>query len=120
MKARDLIVIGAVLLIAALAYAAGALRGAPPAFAVIRVGNEVYRSVPLDEYGSVTIDQGDGRINVVTIGPEGVFMESSSCKNQLCVRQGVVNLQNAEELALGRWIICLPNGVSVELAEGGE
>ena len=49
----------------------------------------------------------------------GVRMESSSCKNQICVKQGTISLETADELALGRWIICLPNGVSVELSEDG-
>ncbi|HWQ57722.1 MAG TPA: NusG domain II-containing protein [Clostridia bacterium] len=120
MKKKDLLIIGTALLLAALIYVATQLGKAPPAYAVIYVGDAVYRTVPLDEYGSVTIDQGDGKLNVVTIDENGVHMASSTCKNQLCVRQGAISPDGAEDLPLGRWIICLPNGVSVELTENAK
>ena len=119
MKKKDLIILGAVLLAAVLLYAATTLTQSPPAYGIIYVGDEVFRKVPIDEYGSVTVDQGGGKVNVVTIDENGVRMESSSCKNQICVKQGTISLETADELALGRWIICLPNGVSVELSEDG-
>lgn len=120
MKKKDLFIIGAALLAAGILYIATAWRNAPAAFVIIYVGSEVYAKVPIDEYQTVTVDQGDGKVNVVTIDEEGVFMESASCKNQFCVRQGHVSLEKADALPLGRWIVCLPNGVTVELSEDGE
>lgn len=120
MKKKDWIIIGAVLLAAVVAYFATSLTSKPPAYVIIYVGGEVYRKVPIDDYCSITIDQGDGKVNVVTIDENGVKMACSSCKNQLCVKQGYINMETADELPLGRWIICLPNGVSVELSEDGE
>lgn len=54
-------------------------------------------------------------MNVVEIFKGGVRMQSASCHNQLCVQQGDVTPQSAAHAALKNWIVCLPNGVSIEL-----
>lgn len=42
-------------------------------------------------------------------------MESSTCENQDCVEQGTVTFDNLNSRILGRFIICLPNYVTLEL-----
>lgn len=42
-------------------------------------------------------------------------MHSASCKNQDCVHQGDVTLDNYNNRVLNNWIICLPNQVTIEL-----
>jgi hypothetical protein len=80
--------------------------------------NEPYRRVSLSEDQTIRVDQGDGRVNEIKIKDGGVSMDYSTCKNQDCVREGVVTDESRKHRALGDWIVCLPNGVAVELTEG--
>lgn len=118
MKKRDGIIIAAVLLLAFGVWLLLWLT-APKAqgTVVIRVGGEVYGSYAIDDYRTVTVDQGDGRVNVVVIDKSGVHMESSTCKNQICVQTDTISPDTADSLVLEKWIVCLPNGVSVELTD---
>jgi len=81
-------------------------------------GGEPYQRVPLNEDRSIRIDQGDGRVNVIEIKDGGVQMAYSTCINQDCVHEGVVTDESRKRRALGDWIVCLPNAVSIELVEG--
>lgn len=82
---------------------------------VITVEGKEYARVPLSRPQTVTIDQGDGRVNVVEISDHGAVMASSTCKNQQCVHMGEVTLDNWEIRPNQAFIICLPNRVTVEL-----
>ena len=82
---------------------------------VITVEGEEYARVPLSRPQTVTIEQPDGRVNVVEISDRGAVMLSSTCHNQLCVHMGEVTVDNWEFRANQAFIICLPNRVSVEL-----
>ena len=121
-KKRDGFILGGVLLLALLAFAASRLLApqTPSAIVTVFVGGSEYRSVRADDYQTITIDQGNGKVNVVVIDERGVRMESSTCKNQICVHHGVVDPKNADKLLLDNWIICLPNGVTVEVTPAGE
>ena len=83
----------------------------------IYVGDELYKEISLSEDQTVIIEQQDCK-NVIRIENGGVFMQESTCRNQDCIEQGTVTPENAGSRALGNWIICLPNKVSVELAPG--
>ncbi|MDL2259063.1 NusG domain II-containing protein [Eubacteriales bacterium OttesenSCG-928-K08] len=85
---------------------------------VIYINSKEYTRVALGEDQVVEIDQSNGKINKVTITADGAFMSYSTCENQNCVLQGSVTLDNYAQRALGEWIICLPNQVTVELIEG--
>lgn len=87
-----------------------------PALVRVYVREELYAEVPVTSYQTLVVDQEDGKVNQITIDREGVHMASSTCKNQICVETGVLR-PGAEALAANNWIVCLPNGVSVELAE---
>ena len=123
---KDLWIIGGVLLAALVALLlmrpwtrAGRETGVT---VIIHLHDTVYARVPADRYQTITIDQGDGKVNIVEIGPAGVCMHASTCKNQICVKQGTLDPAQLDALPLNNWIVCLPNGVSVELAaeeEGG-
>ena len=117
----DWFIVGGVLLVALLAVFAVRLTAPKSAEATVTVylHGEVYAEAGADEYQTITIDQGDGKVNVVVIGESGVYMESSTCKNQICVHHAVIDPHNADEMLLDNWIVCLPNGVSVEVT-GGE
>jgi len=81
---------------------------------IIRVGNEPYRTVDLQTPQIITIEQNDSK-NVLQISSEGIRMIEASCENQDCIEQGLLNMDNFRQRALGNYIICLPNTVSVEL-----
>lgn len=122
MKKRDWLIVGGVLLLALLAFLLVRLSapGSAGATVTVYVRGEVYAKVDADDYQTITVDQGDGKVNVVVIDESGVRMESSTCKNQICVHHGVIDPHNADELLLDNWIVCLPNGVSVEVSGAGE
>lgn len=66
----------------------------------------------------MVIEQEGGCRNIIVVTEEGVFMESSTCENQVCVDQGVIRYENRGSFIGANWIICLPNKVSIELAGG--
>jgi hypothetical protein len=123
MKKKDILLICGVLLLALLAFFASRLLAPQGSDAeiTIYVGGEVYAKVLADDYQTITVDQGDGKVNVLVIDESGVHMESSTCKNQICVNHRVIDPRKTDELLLDRWIVCLPNGVAVEVtgAEDG-
>jgi len=122
MKKKDVLLILGVLLLALLAFGASRLLAPASSGATVTVyvGGEEYAKVRADDYQTITIDQGDGKVNVLVIAENDVHMESSTCKNQICVHHSPIDPQQADELLLDNWIVCLPNGVSVEVtgAEG--
>ncbi len=122
MKKRDWIIVAGVLLLALLAFAASRLLApaTPSATVTIFVGGTQYRQVRADDYQTITIDQGDGKKNVVVIDEGGVRMEFSTCKNQICVHHATIDPDSADQLLLDNWIVCLPNGVTVEVTPAGE
>ena len=86
------------------------------AWLLITVGNTTYSPVPLKQEGNYTIRQDGGKkVNVIHVTTDSVTMASSTCDNQLCVGEGTVTLENKETRILGGYIICLPNGVTLEL-----
>lgn len=86
-----------------------------PAAVIIYLGSQVYDVLPLEE-NTVTIDQGDGRVNEIAITDSSVVMASATCENQNCVHQGEVTLENYETRVLGTYIMCLPNQVTINLS----
>ena len=117
MKKKDILLICGVLLLALAAFFASRLLlpKSSGAEVTVYVGGEVYAKVSADDYQTITVDQGDGKVNVIVIDASGVRMDSSTCKNQICVRHSTIDPAQADELLLDHWIVCLPNGVSVEV-----
>jgi len=121
MTGRDLLLALAVIALALVLYFVFARTKTASATYVnvyVGSGDEPYEHVPLNEPRSIRIDQGDGRVNVIEIKDGGVQMAYSTCQNQDCVHQGVVTDESRHSRALGDWIVCLPNGVSIQLTEG--
>lgn len=84
----------------------------------VGTGGAPYSHVPLNEDRTIRIDQGGGKVNEIEIKDGGVRMAYSTCQNQLCVHEGVVTDESRRHRALGDWIVCLPNGVSIEMVDG--
>ncbi len=53
--------------------------------------------------------------NVIHVTDSGVYMESATCENQDCVKQGYVTVENRETRVLSNMIICLPQQVTLQL-----
>lgn len=84
--------------------------------AIIYLNGEEYARMSLYIEDTLCIDQGDGKINIVeTDGRGGVRMQSSSCKNRICIDHGWLYASGADN---AEWIVCLPNGISICIAEG--
>ena len=71
--------------------------------------------IPLNEDNAFRISQADGSENVVHIGKDSFFMESSNCENQTCVQEGEVTLANRDTRVLLNMVICLPHNIRLEL-----
>ena len=81
----------------------------------ITVNGQWYADEPLGEEREIEIVQSDGKRNVIHILEDGFFMQFSTCDNQLCVHEGTVTVENYYRRALQNRVLCLPNGVSLEL-----
>ena len=81
----------------------------------MNTGSSAYSPIPLNGDNSFRIAQQDGSENVIHIGENSFYMESSNCKNQNCVGQGEVTLENRESRPLFNMVICLPHNLSLEL-----
>ena len=86
----------------------------------VNTGSSAYSPIPLNGDNSFRITQQDGSENVIHIGENSFYMESSNCKNQNCVGQGEVTLENRESRPLFNMVICLPHNLSLELLTRAE
>lgn len=84
-------------------------------YLIVNTNSSAYSPIPLTEDNSFRITQQDGSENVVHIGKDSFYMESSNCDNQNCVEQGEVTLENREKRLLFNMVICLPHNLSLEL-----
>ena len=81
----------------------------------IILNNRVWGIEPLGEERDITVDQGNGVVNVIHLQEDGFYMASSTCDNQLCVGEGTVTLTNWRERILGPDVFCLPHNLILEL-----
>ncbi len=85
------------------------------AYLYIILNNRLWGIQALGEERDVTVDQGDGVVNVIHLLPDGFYMASSTCDNQLCVMEGTVTVDNYHSRILGGSVLCLPHGLDLEL-----
>ena len=101
--------------------AAAETAAVPRAWLLITVDGKSYAPYPLTKTGDYTVNQKQKNAkNVIHVTPDSIRMASSTCDNQLCVTEGVVTLDNKASRVLGNYIICLPNGVTLELLDRDE
>ena len=79
--------------------------------AQIRSDGKLIAVVDLSKDAEYRTDYGDDW-NVVAVRDGKIFVESSSCANQDCVRRGAANG--------GAPIVCLPNRLVIEFSEGSD
>ncbi len=90
------------------------------AFLLIRSKQSASVPIPLNEDYSFTIRQQDGSENVIHVGMNSFYMESSNCDNQNCVEEGTVTLENMNSRILFNMILCLPHELSLEMLTPAE
>ncbi len=109
-RRKDVFLLIGVLVVALAAFLlTPLLRPAPGAEVLITLDGREYARVHLGSRQAVLIDCGDGESNVLLVEEDGMYMESATCRDQLCVQQGRVSTENYLERALGGDIICLPH-----------
>lgn len=118
-RKRDLIMIAVVLCVALILFGVALLTRSGQTLSgnvEIYIGGTFYTSVPLGETRKISVGQDNGYLNIVEVDETGARMVFASCKNQLCLQQGEVTIDNWTRRSLGRSIICLPNQVTIVLA----
>ena len=115
MRRRGLVVVGCALALALVLFLL--TRPGDPATGrvLISVDGTPFAEGRVGQPQDIVIRGRNGEENIVRITENGVYMASSTCKNQLCVRQGEVTRENLRRRALGGRVICLPNRVIVEM-----
>ena len=80
---------------------------------VVKVNGEVYGKYSLTKDRTITVNR-DGHMNKITIKGGKVQVSKSNCKNQVCVKQGLISTTHQN-------IVCIPNRVVVSIeGKGGE
>ncbi len=93
----------------------------PRGWLLVTVDNRTYKPYPLTKTGDYTINQKRKKaVNVIHVTEDSIQMASSTCDNQNCVGEGIVTLENKADRILGNYIVCLPNGVTLELLNAQE
>lgn len=113
-KKNDIILIGAILVLALLAYMGMTLfQGANThdAEAVVLIDGVEYGSFPLDTDVVERIELPDGSYNVLEITDGKADVTEASCPDGICVNHRAVSRQNQS-------ITCLPNKLVVEIRNG--
>ena len=109
MKKKDLILAGAVLLLAGILSLALRLPKTENGNTMkVTVDGEVYGTYSLAENQTVKIQTGHGT-NVLVIENGSVHMEEADCPDGYCKRQGTISRVNET-------IVCLPNQVVAEVS----
>lgn len=103
MKKNDLILIGAILLVVAIAFAATALTKEDGAYVVVKVDGEEVGKYSLSVDGEYELN---GGTNILRIEDGAAYLTEANCPDHLCVKQGKID-------KTGETITCLPNKLTV-------
>ena len=76
-------------------------------FVVVKVNGEIYGKYSLSKDRTITVNR-NGHMNKITIKGGKVQVSKSSCKNQICVKQGSISTTHQS-------IVCIPNRVVVSI-----
>ncbi len=107
---NDIILVAVVLLLAAAGFMLSNILKSEGVYAVVKVeGKEAYKYA-LTENVRTVITSDNGNRNVFVIENGQAFIESASCKDQICVKHKKIKNE-------GESIICLPHKVVVEITD---
>ncbi|MPM74401.1 hypothetical protein SDC9_121389 [bioreactor metagenome] len=106
---RDLILIGAIALLALALFGVSRLLNAGPAeMVVVTVDSQEYARLPLKEDARLLITAQRGQTNLLVIENSTARISEASCSNQVCVNTGRIS-------EAGEIIVCLPHKVVVSI-----
>jgi hypothetical protein len=103
MKKRDLILIGAILAIALVAFAIVQMLSEDGAYVSVRIDGKEVATYSLSIDGEYALN---GGTNVLRIENGKAYLISADCPDHLCVHQGKIDQH-------GETITCLPNRLTV-------
>ncbi len=103
MKKNDIILIGAVLLVAIVTALVVFLSGETGAYVVVRVDGEEVGKYSLSQDGEYSLN---GGTNILIIENGAAYLIEANCPDHLCIKQGKINKN-------GQTITCLPNKLTV-------
>ena len=86
----------------------------------IWMGNEMMGAFPFENAHTIVVRQADGSENIIRMTGSAVYMEDATCRNHDCVQMGEITMENLETRVMGGFIVCLPQGVMIEVREEGE
>ncbi|MCM1024736.1 MAG: NusG domain II-containing protein [Prevotella sp.] len=110
-RAKDIILIGAVLAAAAAWYFLTGTFSSGNVRAVITRGGETVAELSLNRDGDYSFaETGD---MVFTVREGGISVTESGCPDKICVRTGSIS-------RLGESVVCVPNRMAVTLKGGSE
>lgn len=107
-KLRELIVIGAVLLVSAAALLIPKLYGGGAEAAVIRCGDETY-TMPLSEDGEFTLEMSGDTVYEISGGR--IRIKNALCPDRHCEKTGFIS-------SPGESIICVPERIIITVENG--
>lgn len=84
-----------------------AMRASAPSTVIVRRDNTVLARYPIDHDVVFTIEGREGPLSI-RIANKGVLVTHASCKNQVCVRTGIITRPFQQ-------IICAPNHIIIEI-----
>ena len=108
----DIILIAALLLAGGIIAALVLLGADKGGYAVVRVGGETVKELPLDKDAVFEITGAGGGSNILVIQGGSAWMEDADCPDKLCVKMGKIS-------RTGQSIVCLPHKVTVEITGAG-
>lgn len=108
MKKREGILIGGILLLAAVGFLfVAVLQRHAGSIAIVTVDGKEYGRYSLYQEKRIELDTEQG-YNVLVVTGEGIYMEEADCPDQICVHQGEIHMENET-------IVCLPHRIVVEI-----
>ena len=117
MKKRDIAVIGVIILLALLLWTITRFSSTDSSrgYAQVYLDGLPYAELSLASDELLTITQDDGKINQIEVSAGRIRMRSANCPDHTCVACGWLDPADRHLLPDDRWIVCLPNRVSIEL-----
>ena len=110
----DLLLIGALLLLAAALYGWQLFTRRQGGEAVVYVNGEKTAAYPLSRDATIRLTGAEGEgYNILTIVNGSAFVTEASCPDKLCVHMHPIRYA-------GESILCLPNRVEIRVEGGGD
>ena len=105
---NDLILIGALTIIALVPLAAFPFSLAHEKKIVVKVGGEIVRELSLTAEENFTVEAGGGK-NILEVKDGAVRVAAADCPDKICVKRGAIK-------DVGEVIACAPHKVLIEIA----